>query len=73
MAVQCPRRITVPKLSVPRQHSRVGGQIYNISHAQAAADAVIPFGRPISLRDNLVGSFAVDTNFSKESGSGGDY
>ncbi len=33
----------------------------NIALAQAAADAVIPFGRPISLMDNLVGSFAVDT------------
>jgi hypothetical protein len=39
-----------------------------IAQAQAAADAVtpgqgqiVPFGRPISLMDNLVGSFAVDT------------
>ena len=39
-----------------------------IAQARAAADAVtpgqgeiVPFGRPISLMDNLVGSFAVDT------------
>jgi hypothetical protein len=39
-----------------------------IAQAQAAADAIspgqgqiVPFGRPISLMDNLVGSFAVDT------------
>jgi hypothetical protein len=39
-----------------------------IAQAQAASDAVtpdqgqiVPFGRPISLMDNLVGSFAVAT------------
>jgi hypothetical protein len=39
-----------------------------IAQAQAAADAltpgqgqIVPFGRPISLMDNLVGSFAVNT------------
>lgn len=40
----------------------------DIARAQAAADTVapgrsqiVPFGRPISLTDNLVGSFTVDT------------
>jgi hypothetical protein len=50
-----PSLTTSQSNSAPRLLGRPTGAL-----ARAPADGVIPFGRPNSLMDNLVGSFGVD-------------